>query len=108
MRFDVAHGGERARGQGRWKGMAEGLRPGALREIVGKRLRTGGESARRPAECFPERRGDDVDVAEHVVVLRGAATLRAEDAGRVRVIDGEHRVVLAGERRQIWPPGDVA
>jgi len=101
MRFDVAHSGERARRDGRWKGIAEELGPGALGEIVGKRLRTGGESTRRPTECFAERRGDDVDVAEHTVVLCRAATLFAEDAGRVRVIDGEHRVVLARERCQI-------
>src|SRR5258708_28173690 len=101
MWWAVACSREGEGGEGRWKGIAEKLRPRALGEIVGKRLRTGGESARRPAECFPERRGDDIDVAEHAVVLRGAATLCAEDPGRMRVIDGKHRVVFARERCEI-------
>src|SRR6266851_4695400 len=101
MRFDVAYCSERARGDSRWKGIAEKLRPRPLREIVGKRLRAGCESTRRPAECFPECRGDDVDIAEHPVVLCRATTLFAEDTGRVRVIDRKHGVVFARECCQI-------
>ena len=41
-------------------------------------------------------------------MLGGATAAFAEDSGRVRVIDGEDRVILPGQRREIGQLGDVA
>src|SRR6059036_503078 len=108
VRLDILNRCERAGSDGGRECVAEQLRPGALGEIVGECGRAGGESAGRAAQRFSQRRGDHVDLAQHVVMLGGAAARLPENAGRVGVIDGEHRVVLPGQRDEIGQLRDIA
>ena len=104
MRFDAAHGSKGAgRHRGR-QGVAEELRPGALGEIVGEGDGAGRESAGGAAKRLAQRRRDHIDLAQHPIVLRGPAARCAEDACRMRVIHGEHRIILpcqGGKIRQL-------
>src|SRR2546422_3507227 len=43
---------------------------------------------------------------QHAVVLRAAAPGLAERAGRVRVVHGDHRVVLPRQGHDVRQPGD--
>src|SRR5436190_2018107 len=74
--LDVAHRRERAAGHGGWKGVREELRSGALREIVRERRGAGRKAAGGAAQCLAQRGRDDVYLARHVVVLRGAPARR--------------------------------
>ena len=57
-------------------------------------------AARRPAERLAERRGDDVDPADHAAVLVRAAPGLADEARCVRVVHEHHGVVLLGQARR--------
>ena len=75
----------------------EELRAGALREEVADLLRGGDVAAGSPAERLAERAGDHVHLAQQAEVLDRAAAGLPEDADPVRVVDDDHRVVLARE-----------
>ena len=61
------------------------------------------------AEGFAARGHEDVDgVGGEVVVFKGAASPRSEDAGCVGVIDHEDGVVLFGEGDEFGQWGDVS
>src|SRR5438034_10623884 len=92
--LEVAHRRERAAGHGGWKGVREELRSGALREIVRERRGAGRKAAGGAAQCLAQRGRDDVYLARHVVVLRGAPARAAETAGGMRVVDGDDRVEI--------------
>ena len=106
VRLEVTHRGEGARRHGRRQRVGEQLRPRALHQVVDDLGRAGHEPARRAAERLAEGRGDDVHLADHPEVLRGAAAGLAEHAGRVGVVHRHHRVVLA--RRAPTMSGSLA
>src|SRR5215211_1364222 len=77
------------------------LRTRALREHITQRRRGGDESAGGTAECFAERRRDDVHFAEHSEMLRRASPGFAKYARRMRIIHREHGVVAPGDLDQL-------
>ena len=60
------------------------------------------------AQRFPEGRSDDVDLADQIVMLRGASAALAEHAGGVGVIHHQHGVVPAAQLDQVRQRRDGA
>ena len=108
MGLEVLDARERAGRDGGRQRVGEELRAGALGQVVAHRGRSRHEPARRAAERLAEGGGDDVDLAEQAEVLGGAAAVRAQHAGGVRVVDHEHGVVPPAELDQVGQRRDRA
>src|SRR5690349_23626924 len=76
-------------------------------QIVNHALAAGDEAADR-GERLGEGAGDDVDLVGEVEVGGGAFAVGAEDAERVRVVEGEGGAVFPGGAEQAGDVGDVA
>ncbi len=101
MRLDETHRRQGAGGDSRRQRVRKKLGTRALCEHVAQRCRPRDEPPRRTAERLAERRGDDIDFAEHSEMLRRTASGRADHARRVRVVDDQHRVVIARDLEQL-------
>ena len=93
MRVEILDRFERAARDGGRQRVGKQLRTRTLDERVDERVASGDEAARRAAERFAERSRDDVDLAGQPVMLDGAASGFAHDAGSVRIVDDDDRAV---------------
>jgi len=80
----------------------------ALDDEVDELLGARDESAGPAAESFAQGAGEDVDLADHVVVFLCASSGFAHDAVGVGVVDDEECVVLIAEFSECGEVGDVA
>ncbi len=97
-----------AGGDGDWEGVAKECWSASLDDEVDELLARGDEAAGAAAEPFAEGAGEDVDLANHVIVFVGASAGFSEDAVGVGVVDDEEGVVLIAEFSEFWEVGDVA
>ncbi len=95
-------------GDHRRDGVGEQVRAGTLAEHRDDLLLAGGESADRAAEALAQRAGEDLDLAAQVELLGGAAARLADHAGRVRLVDHHHGIVLRSEGVDLIERSDVA
>src|ERR1051325_4145265 len=102
------HRGEGAPRDGAGKRVAEELRPGARGEVAADALRAVDEPSRRAAQRLAERAGDDVHLAQHAMVLGGAAPGPAQDAGGMAVVHHEHGAVTPAHLEESGKIGDGA
>ena len=99
---------DRRRDQRGWQRVGEQIRTRALAQQVDDRLAARRETAAAAAERLAECGREDVHVAHHAVQFRRAAPSRADEAGRVRVVDHQQRVVFLLECDDLVELGDEA
>ena len=68
----------------------------------------GGDEAAGGSEGLGETAADDVDFVVEAEVIDGAATLAAEDAEAVGVVEDGEAAVFFGDFGELWEAGDVA
>ena len=66
-----------------------------------------GAATGSPAESLAERRGDDIDLAHHVVVLVGSPAGLAQHPGSVRVVYHEQGIMLFLEYTEFIQRGNI-
>jgi hypothetical protein len=98
-----AGGGDR-----RGEAVREEIGPGALAQELDDLRARGHVAAAGAAHRLAERPGEDVDTADHVVQLVGAATARSHEADRVRVVHHHDGVVALGQVADRGQRGQVA
>lgn len=98
----------RARRDRHGQRVGEERRASALDDELDEVLGTRDKPARAAAERFAEGAGEDIDLADHVVVLVRAASGFAHDAVPVGIVDDEQGVVLIAECAEPGEVGDVA
>ena len=85
----------------------EHIGPRAVDEPVDERSRAGDESA-GAAERLAERADADIDAFFDAELLAEPAAAVAEYAGRMRLIDQQHCVVLVGQVGEVGQRGEIA
>src|SRR5690606_6336115 len=105
---EEVHDGERGGDDRGRQRVAEQVRARAVAQQLDDLAAGGDEPARGAAEGLAEGAGEDVDPAHGAVVLVAAAAGRADEAGRVAVVDHDHGAVLVGEVANRGDAGDVA
>ena len=99
--------GQRARDRGRRRGGREDERARGVRQQVRELGVAGGERA-VGAQRLAERADDDVDLALEAGLGDRAAAALADAARRVRLVDDDAHVVVAGELADLLERRDVA
>ena len=99
---------QRARGDRGRERVGEEIGPRPLAQEIDDRLRGGDEAAHAAAQRLAERAGDDVDPVARAGQRRRAASLLAEMAGRVAIVDQHQRAIAVGERADLLQLGDIA
>ena len=82
-------------------------RPRAVIKIIDQIARAA-DVAAESADCLRQGSNLNVDASVHRKMIDRAASLAAEDAGRVRVVDHHDRAVLLGRFAQAGQRADVA
>src|SRR5699024_10824958 len=76
------------------QGVGEQVWTASLSEQVDDLFASGGVAAGCAAQCFAQGAGDDVNTALNAAVLCGAASMFADKANRVAVVNHNQRVVF--------------
>ena len=106
--FEQVEHAQARRGDERRNAVGEQVRPRALPQPGDDFLAARRVAAARAAERLAERAGEDVDAIHDAAQLVRAAAARADEAGRVRVVDHHQRVVAVGEVADVLQARDHA